>query len=204
MHVEAKCPAKYVTSWGYPLGPLHTQDWEHVTITLQALSLVEKVEPVQVRFTLCLRDQRSMRMQEWCKVYMFSYMASKHQSCFMVIWTIFKSHLSGSRSNTKPGDHGTPNAHNRWFILVYDVWGLALVELHWNNIRLRVWSHMNSHYTCKSVTTLHDFGGVLGRPPLDTSSFGLSQFHRHGSWLVCEVALGKLLVWTLIFDLYIW
>jgi hypothetical protein len=28
------------------------------------------------------------------------------------------------------------------------------------------------------VTTLHDFGGVLG-----------SQFHGHGSWLVCEVAL---------------
>ena len=29
----------------------------HVTIALQALSLVEKVEPVQVRFTLHLRDQ---------------------------------------------------------------------------------------------------------------------------------------------------
>jgi hypothetical protein len=28
----------------------------HVTITFQALSLVEKVEPVQVCFTLCLRD----------------------------------------------------------------------------------------------------------------------------------------------------
>jgi hypothetical protein len=32
------------------------------------------------------------------------------------------------------------------------------------------------------------FGGVLGRP-LDTLSFGPSQFHGHGSWLVCEVAL---------------
>ena len=37
------------------------------------------------------------------------------------------------------------------------------------------------------MTTLHDFGGVLGRP-LDTF-FGLSQFHGHGSWRVCEVAL---------------
>ena len=46
---------------------------------------------------------------------------------------------------------------------------------------------MTSHYTWRSVTTLHDFGGVLGRP-LDTF-FGLSQFHGHGSWLVCEVAL---------------
>ena len=37
------------------------------------------------------------------------------------------------------------------------------------------------------MTTLHDFGGGLG------SAFGhfllLSQFHGHGSWLVCEVAL---------------
>jgi hypothetical protein len=33
------------------------------------------------------------------------------------------------------------------------------------------------------VTTLHDFGGVLGWP-LDTF-FGLSQFHGHGSWVVC-------------------
>ena len=28
-------------------------------ITLQVLSLVEKAEPIQVRFTLCLRDQLS-------------------------------------------------------------------------------------------------------------------------------------------------
>jgi hypothetical protein len=37
------------------------------------------------------------------------------------------------------------------------------------------------------VTTPHDFGGVLGQPW--TFSFGLSQFHGHGSWLMCEVAL---------------
>ena len=37
------------------------------------------------------------------------------------------------------------------------------------------------------MTTPHDFGSVLGKP-LDTS-FGLSQFHGHGSWLMCEVAL---------------
>ena len=37
------------------------------------------------------------------------------------------------------------------------------------------------------MTTLHGFGGILGRP-LDTF-FGLSQFHGHGSWLLCEVAL---------------
>ena len=54
-------------------GPLHTWDWEPMTIILQALSLVEKTEPVQVRFTLRLRDQRSMWMQDGCKVYMDLY-----------------------------------------------------------------------------------------------------------------------------------
>jgi hypothetical protein len=35
------------------------------------------------------------------------------------------------------------------------------------------------------VTTRHDLGGVLGWP-LDTLDIGLSQFHGHNSWLVCE------------------
>ena len=75
------------------LGPLHTQDWEPVTITLQALSLVEKADPVQVRcFTLRLRDQRSMCMQDGCKVDMDSYMVS-NGLCFIVTWTISKNHL---------------------------------------------------------------------------------------------------------------
>ena len=63
-----------------------------MTITHQALSLVEKAEPVQVRFTLHLRDQQSMWMQDGCKVYMDSCMAS-NESCFMVTWTIFKNRL---------------------------------------------------------------------------------------------------------------
>ena len=41
-------------------GPLHTLDREPLSSTLQALSLVEKAEPVQVRFPLRLRDQMSM------------------------------------------------------------------------------------------------------------------------------------------------
>ena len=60
--------------------------------TLQALSLVEKSEPVQVRFTPHLRDQRSMWMQDGCKVYMDSYMAS-NGPCFILTWTSFKNHL---------------------------------------------------------------------------------------------------------------
>ena len=44
---------------------------------------------------------------------------------------------------------------------------------------------MISHYTRGCASTLHDLGGVSGH----LFSFGLSQFHGHGSWLVCEVAL---------------
>ena len=79
----------------------------------------------------------------------------------------------GGRPNTKPGDHGTPNAHNRWFILFYHVWGPAWIEIHWNSIWLRARSHMTSHYTWGPVTTLHDFGGVLGWP-LDTFFWALA------------------------------
>ena len=93
---------------------------------------------------------------------------------------MFHGHLNyfqkpplGGRPNTKPGDHGTPNAHNRWFILFYHVWGPAWIEIHWNSIWLRARSHMTSHYTWGSVTTLHDFGGVLGQP-LDTFFWALT------------------------------
>ena len=60
---------------------------------LQALLLVEKTEPVQIRFfTLRLRGQRSMRMQYGCRVCMDSYVAS-NGSFFMVTWIIFKNHM---------------------------------------------------------------------------------------------------------------
>jgi hypothetical protein len=62
-------------------------------ITCQALSLAEKAEPVQVHFTLLLRDQQqSMWTQDGCKVHMDSYMAS-NGSCFVVSWCIFKNYL---------------------------------------------------------------------------------------------------------------
>ena len=74
-----------------------------------------------------------------------------------------KSPLEG-RPNIKPGDPGTPNAHNHWYILFYHVWGPAWIGNHWNSIWLGTRSHMTPHYTRGSVTTLHDVGGVLGRP----------------------------------------
>ena len=161
-------------------GPLHQWDWEPATVALQALSLVEKVEPVQFSFILRLRDQRSM----W----------SLHGFLHGIEWIMIHGHLDyfqklplGGRANSKLGDHGTPNAHNHWFILFYHLWGPAWIEIHWINTWLRAWSCMTSHYTGGSMTTLHSFGGVLGQP-LDTLFWALT-IHGHDSWLVCEVAL---------------
>ena len=48
---------------------------------------------------------------------------------------------------------------------------------------------MTSLYTSGSITTLHEFGGVLVTTFGHSLSFGLSQFQGQGSWLMCEVAL---------------
>ena len=81
----------------------------------------------------------------------------------------------GGRPNTTPEDHGTPNAHSRWFLLFHHVWRPEWIEIHWNSIWLRPQSHTTSQYTQGPLTTLHDFGGVLGRP-LDIFLLGSHDF----------------------------
>jgi hypothetical protein len=79
---------------------ISTTIWAHVThktespwpLHFKHSHWWKKAEPVQVRFTLRLRDQRSVWMQDGCKVYVDSYPAS-NGSCFMVTWTIFKNHI---------------------------------------------------------------------------------------------------------------
>jgi hypothetical protein len=142
------------------LGLLHTWGWEPVTITLQALSLVGKAELVQVRFTLSLRDQRSMWMQDGCKVYIDSYMAS-NGLCFMVNWTIFKNHMLevGWKHKTRRPWHF--DAHNWWFILFYHVWGpymnrmplkLHLVDF---TLHLKVRDHTTWFWRCVGTAFRH-------------------------------------------------
>ena len=96
------------------LSAFNTREWEPVTMTLQALSLVEKAEPVQVRFTLRLRDHRSMWMQDACKVYMGSYMG--------IEWIMFHGHLDYFQ---KPSLGGRSNPN--WEIMV--LWMLTTVDL---------------------------------------------------------------------------
>ena len=123
-----------------------------MTIALQALSLVGKAEPVQVHFTLRLRNQRrSMWMQD-------GWMWSLHGFLHGIEWIMFHGHLDcfqksplGGKSNTKLGDHGTLNAHNCWFILFYHVWGSAWIGIHWNSIWLRA-RHIWLHTTLKGLS----------------------------------------------------
>jgi hypothetical protein len=122
---------------------------------------------------LRLRDQRSMWMQDECKVYMDSYMTS-NGPCFMVTWIIFKNHIfESNRPNTNPGDHGTRDAYNRWFILFHHMWKPTWIEIHWNNIWLRPQSQMTSHYTWGSVTHFMILG-MSWDGPLDTFFWALT------------------------------
>ena len=83
--------------------PLHTGDWQPVTITLQALSLVEKAGPIQVRI---LRDQRSMyvdarrmwSLHGWIPTWQMDH----------VSWSLGLKPSLGGRPNTKLRDYGTP------------------------------------------------------------------------------------------------
>ena len=175
-------------SWG----PLYIWNWGHMTIALQALSLVEKTEAVQICFTLHLRDQLSKWKQDGCKVYKDSYMAS-NGACFMVTWIISKNHLLeiGLTQNRETMALQSLTTIEFLHFIVYEdpLW----IEIHWNDIWLRAQSHMASHYSWGPVTTLRDFGSILGRPLC--TSFGLPQFLGYSSWLVCEVAPSKLMFW---------
>jgi hypothetical protein len=99
------------------------------------------------------------------------WMYSLHRFLHGITRIMFHGHLDysqkppfGDRPNTKPVEHSSLNTHNRWFILFFHVWGPTWIKIHWNNIWLRTPSHMTPHYIWGSVTTLHDFEGVLGRP----------------------------------------
>ena len=100
---------------------------------------------------------------------------------------LFQKPPLGGTPNTKPGCHGVPNVHNHWFILFYHVWGHAWIEFHLNSMWLRARSHMTSHSTWWGfMTTLHDFGGGLGRP-LVTFCWALT---FSWSWLLARVWSG--------------
>ena len=157
-----------------------------MTITLQAFSLVEKAEPVQVWFTPRLRDQQSMRMQDGCKVYVDSYMAS-NGSCFMVTRTIFQNHflevgLTQTRHPLALWPFTTIGLF--YFIMCEDLHEWKFIEIAFALQPGHIWLHTTfedpwPHYMILEVC----WDGLW------TLSFKLSQSHGHGSWLLCELAL---------------
>ena len=101
----------------------------------------------------------------------------------------FQKPLLGGRPNTNLGGHDTLDAHNRMFIIFYHVWGPAwkkIIEIAFAWGPGHIWRHTTleapwPHYMILEVC----WDGLW------TLSFKLSQFHDHGSWLVCEVALSS-------------
>ena len=139
-----------------------------MTSTLQALSLVGKAGRSKFTSQLHLRDRRSVWMQDGCKVYMDSYMAS-NGSRFMVTWAIFKNRLLGV---------GLTQNQETMTLRTFTTVDLFYMKtrVHRNSLKVAFgWGpgHMwLAHYTWGSVTTLHhDFGGVLERS-FDTSFWG--------------------------------
>ena len=154
----------------------HTRLRAHDHSTSSTLIGRKKLEPVRVHFTLRLRDQRSMWMQDGCgcKVYMDSYMAS-NRSCFMVTWIVFKTHLLevGLKHNWET--MAPQMLTNRWFILLYHVRGPTWTEIHWNSIWLGPVT-----YGCTLHLRIHDhttwFWRCLG------TSFGHFIWDLTNSW----------------------
>ena len=97
----------------------------------------------------------------------------------------------GGRPNTKPeGDHGTLNAHNRWFILFLS-W--LRIPTNRNSLKMHL---VRDPVTCDFTLNLrvHDhttwFWQCVGTVAFGHFLLGSHmQFHGHGSWLMCEVAL---------------
>jgi hypothetical protein len=92
----------------------------------------------------------------------------------------------GGRPNTTPGDHGTPNAHNRWFTLLYHAWRPTGIKIHWNSIWLRARSHMTSQLYSRLRDHTTWFWRCLG------TTFGHSLLGSHNFMVT---ALGSCVKW---------
>jgi len=84
-------------------------------------------------------------MQEGCKVYMTSDMAS-NGSCFVVTWTIFKNHLLEvdlTRNWETMALQMLTTIELYYFIMCEDLHEQKFIEIAFG---LRAWSHMTSLY----------------------------------------------------------
>ena len=96
-----------------------------------------------------------------------------------VSWSrgLFKNPPLGSRPNTKPRDFGTPNAHHRWIIPYYHMWGPACPVTYDFALHLRVWDHTKRIWR------------RLGEPLIGHFLLGSHNFMVTALWVVGEVAI---------------
>ena len=144
-------------------------------------------EPVQVRFTLHLRDQRSSWMQDGCEVYIEPYMAS-NRSCFMVIWTLFENHLLevGLTQNRETMALQTLTTITwLYFMMWEDPHEQTFIEIAFDWRPGQIWLHTTLESPWPHCMILE-----VSWDSLWTFSFRLSQSHGHGSWLLARVWSG--------------
>ena len=172
---------------GTNLGPLHTRGWEPMTINTSSILIGGEGGAGLSSLHTTLEGPTEYVNARW----MWSIRGFLHGiKCIMFHghFDYFQKAPHGSRPNTRPGDHGTPNPYNRWFILFYHVWGPTWMKIHWNITfgggPNHIWLHTTLEGPCPHYMILE-----VSWDGLWTLSFGLSHFHGHGSWLVCEVAL---------------
>jgi hypothetical protein len=110
-------------------GPLHTRDWEPVTIYTSS--------------TLIGGQRRS-------------------RSKFPTSHYTWRTNWVGLTQNRETVALRTLTTVGLFYFIMCE--DPAWIEIHWNSIWLRARSHMTSHYMWGSVTTPHDFGGVVGWP----------------------------------------
>ena len=101
---------------------------------------------------------------------------------------IQKPHVGG-RPSTTSKDHGNLESHNRWLIIFWwvDSAWIECIEISFGQGPNHTWLHTTlegpwPHYVILEVSW---DGGLWTLP------FGLSHFHSHNSWLICEVALSS-------------
>jgi hypothetical protein len=129
-------------------------------------------------------------MQDGCKVFMDSYIAS-NGSCFMVTWTIFQKHLSevGLTQNWETMALRTLTIVDLFYFI--DLFYCIMCEDPHNKNPLK--KHMvEGPVTCGFTLHLRVRDHVILEVFWDNLwilSFELSQFHGHNSWFVCEVTL---------------
>ena len=156
-----------------------------MTTTLQALSLVKKASRSKFasHYTWgangvceCKMDVKSTWIPTWHQM----------DHVFMVIWTIFKNHLLevGLTLNRETmALQMLTSIHLFYFIMCEDLleWKFIEIVFGWGpgHILHTTFEGLWPHYMILEVS----WDGFW------TLSFGLSQFHGHGSWLMCEVVL---------------